>query len=148
MTSSADEVAGSGPRRTGASGYRGIAVTHGETVLTVPGTAATVAEAVEGPVLRVADCRLAEGAEEHFTDVQREVWAPAMAEAGVLGGGVARLATNRHLVATFRPDAETHRRYTAEVPGLRARAAADSNVESMTGHVLALEPTWRVRAIR
>ncbi|MEU4769597.1 DUF4937 domain-containing protein [Actinosynnema sp. NPDC023794] len=131
-----------------ASGYRGIAVAVGETVLTLPGTAATVAEAIDGPVLRVADCLLAAGAEEHFTDVQREVWAPAMATAGVLGGVVARLSANRHLVATFWPDASTHRRYTAEVPGLRARAGADADITSTTGHVLALEQAWRVRAIR
>lgn len=131
-----------------ASGYRNIAVAVGQTVLTLPGTAATVAEALEGPVLRVADCRLAEGAQQHFTEVQREVWAPAMVAAGVLGGVVARLSADRHLVATFWPDARTHHRYTAEVPGLRARARADADLTSTTGHVLELEEGWRVRAIR
>jgi hypothetical protein len=56
-----------------ASGYRGIEVALGETLVTLPGTAATVAEAIEGPVLRVADCRFAEGARERFEDVQRHV---------------------------------------------------------------------------
>ncbi|KOX34998.1 hypothetical protein ADK67_00030 [Saccharothrix sp. NRRL B-16348] len=131
-----------------ASGYHGIEVALGETVLTLPGTAATVAEAMQGQVLRVADCRLAEGAHEHFEDVQRHVWAPAMAAAGVLGGVVARLAPDRVLVATFWPDEDTHRRYAGEVPRLRARADVDADVTGMTGHVLPLEPAWRVRAVR
>ncbi|MEV8443174.1 DUF4937 domain-containing protein [Actinosynnema sp. NPDC051121] len=129
------------------SGYRGIEVAVGDT-LTLPGTATTAAEAIEGLVLRVADCRLAEGASERFEDAQRHVWAPAMAAAGVLGGVVASLGANRRLVATFWPDAETHRRYTRDVPGLRDRAAVDTDVTAMTGHVLELEPAWRVRPIR
>jgi hypothetical protein len=66
-----------------------------------------------------------------------------MAAAGVLGGVVAGLGANRRLVATFWSDAETHRRYTAQVPGLRARAAVDADVTAMTGHVLELEPLCR-----
>ncbi|MFI9813032.1 DUF4937 domain-containing protein [Saccharothrix variisporea] len=130
-----------------AGGYTGIVVVLGEVSLVMPG-AAPVADALDGGLLRVADCHLAEGAEGHFEDVQREVWAPAMASAGMLAGIVARLAGRRHLVATFWPDAETHRRYAARVPELRDRAAADVDITSMTGHVLELEPTWRVRAIR
>jgi hypothetical protein len=90
-----------------ASGYRGIEVAPGETLLTLPGTAATVAEAIEGPVLRVADCRLAEGARERFEDVQRHVW--VMAAAGVLGGVVAGPEADRLLLATFWPDADHER---------------------------------------
>ncbi|PSL55008.1 uncharacterized protein DUF4937 [Saccharothrix carnea] len=131
-----------------ASGYRGIEVALGESVLTLPGTAATVAEAMDGPVLRVADCHLAEGAEEHFADVQRRVWAPAMEAAGVLGGLVASLTPDRHLVATFWPDTATHRRYVEQVPDLRTRAAVTTDLTAMTGHVLALEPSWRVRPHR
>lgn len=131
-----------------ATAYRGIEVALGETALTLPGTVATVAEALEGAVLRVADCRLVEGAQEHFADVQRHVWAPAMAAAGVLGGVVAHLAPDRRLVATFWPDAGTHRRYALEVPRLRVRAAAAADIAAMTAHVLALEPKWRIQAVR
>ena len=131
-----------------ATGYRGLEVALGETSLALPGAAATVAEAMEGPVLRVADCRLAEGAHEHFAEVQRRVWAPAMAAAGVLGGVVAHLASDRRLVVTFWPDEETHRRYAREVPALRARAGADADITSTTGHVLRLEQAWRVGSVR
>ncbi|MFJ6670819.1 DUF4937 domain-containing protein [Actinosynnema sp. NPDC091369] len=136
-----DSVAG-----TSSSGR--IEVALGEITLVLPGTAATVVDAIEGAVLRVADCRLVEGAREHFEDVQRHVWAPAMADAGVLGGVVARLAPDRVLVATFWPDASTHRRYAGQVPGLRARAAAEADIAAMTGHVLEPEPVWLVRAVR
>ncbi|MFE9744597.1 DUF4937 domain-containing protein [Saccharothrix saharensis] len=129
-----------------ASGSERIEVALGETVLVLPGTAATVADAIEGTVLHVADCRLVEGAQEHF--VQRHVRAPAMTDAGVLGGVVAHLAPDRVLVATFWPDARTHRRYARQVPGPRARAAADTDITTMTGHVLEPEPAWRVRAVR
>jgi hypothetical protein len=127
-----------------AGAYSEVMVSHGEVVLTMPGTAPTVAEAMNGGLLRVADCHLAPGAAEHFLAVQREVWAPAMASAGVLGGIFARLAEHRYLVATFWPDVETHRRYAEEVPRLRARATADDDIAAMSGHVLELEPSWRV----
>lgn len=127
-----------------AGAYTGIAVTYGEVVLTMPGATAMVAEAMSGGLLRVADCHLAAGAEEHFVDVQREVWAPAMATAGVFGGVLVRTAARHYLVATFWPDVETHRQYAEEVPRLRARAAADTDIASMSGHVLELEPAWRV----
>ncbi|WP_338013540.1 DUF4937 domain-containing protein [Saccharothrix sp. ALI-22-I] len=131
-----------------AGGYTGISVALGEVALTMSGAAADVAEAMDGGVLRVADCHLAEGAEEHFRNVQHRVWAPAMEAAGVLGGVLTGLAARRYLVATFWPDAATHRRYAEQVPRLRTEAAADADITSMTGHVLALEPTWRVRAFR
>lgn len=122
-----------------AGGDTGIAVALGEVVLTMPG-----ATAMSGGLLRVADCHLAVGAEEHFLAVQREVWAPAMATAGVLGGVLVRPAARHYLVATFWPDVETHREYAEQVPGLRAQAAADDDIASMSGHVLELEPAWRV----
>jgi heme-degrading monooxygenase HmoA len=131
-----------------AGGCTGIEVALGEVVLTMPSTAAVVAGAVSGGLLRVADCHLAAGAEEHFVAVQRDVWAPAMASAGVLGGVLVQSAAHRYLVATFWPDVETHRRYAEEVPRLRARAAADTDIASMSGRVLDLEPAWRVLAIR
>ncbi|MGW6935206.1 DUF4937 domain-containing protein [Lentzea sp. NPDC054927] len=127
-----------------AGGYTGIAVAHGEVILTMPGAAETVAGAMSGGLLRVADCHLAAGAEEHFVAVQREVWTPAMAAAGVLGGVLAQVTAHRWLVATFWPDAGTHRRYAVDVPGLRAQATAGSDIASMSGHVLELEPAWRV----
>jgi heme-degrading monooxygenase HmoA len=125
-------------------GHTGIAVALGEVVLTMSGATTVVAGAMSGGLLRVADCHLVAGAEEHFVAVQREVWAPAMAAAGVLGGVLARPAARRYLVATFWPDVETHRRYAEDVPRVRAQAAVDLDIASMSGHVLALEPTWRV----
>lgn len=97
-----------------------------------------------GGVLRVADCRLAEGAEEHFVDVQRRVWAPAMNAAGMLGGVFVRLGAGRYLVVTSWPDVEVHRRYSERVLRLRELAGAVTDLTGSTGHVVPLEPTWRV----
>lgn len=129
-----------------AGGCTGITIALGEVVLAMSG-GVEVAEAMGGGLLRVADCHLQAGAEEHFVAVQREVWAPAMAAAGMLGGVLARTAARRYLVATFWPDVETHRRYAEQVPDLRARAGADTDIASMSGHALVLEPTWHVEAI-
>lgn len=129
-----------------AGGYTGIEVALGEVVLPMP-AAVPVAEAVRGGVLRVADCRLVEGAQAHFEAVQREVWAPAMAAAGMLGGVLARTGARRYLVATFWPDAATHGRYAEQVPALRVRAGVGGDVASSAGHVVELEPSWRVTAL-
>ncbi|MBV6700179.1 hypothetical protein [Kitasatospora aureofaciens] len=40
---------------------------------------------------------------------------------------------------------DTHQRYTArDLPALRSRANLAADVRALTGHVLPLEPDWRV----
>ncbi|KJS60514.1 DUF4937 domain-containing protein [Streptomyces rubellomurinus] len=136
-------LAGSGQR----GAYTAIETATGEVVLTMEGEEPDLPGALaRAALLRVADCRLLPGREEHFLDVQRQVWAPGMAAAGgLLGGVVTRLDEARHLVATLWSDAAAHRHYTAEyLPGLRSRAGLAGDVRSLTGHVLTLEPAWRV----
>ncbi|MGW4379402.1 DUF4937 domain-containing protein [Kitasatospora sp. NPDC004531] len=127
--------------------YTGIDVAAGETVLEMPGDASDLPHALErAALLRVADCRLLPDRTEHFLDVQRTVWAPGMAAAGgMLAGTVARLEADRYLVATLWSDTAAHRRYAARhLPALLARAAVGSDLRSITGHLLPLEPGWRV----
>jgi heme-degrading monooxygenase HmoA len=130
--------------RSGQAGtYTSIDVATGESVLDIPGRAAGVADAA---LLRVADCRLREGRQEHFTRVQRDVWIPAMTVAdGMLGGLFSRLGEDRYLVTTWWSSVQAHQRYaTTDVPELRRRAAVDEDIAQLRGHALVLEPEWSV----
>ncbi|MFC8719025.1 DUF4937 domain-containing protein [Kitasatospora sp. NPDC057198] len=144
-----DAVADSiGRSADGDAGYTSIDVATGGVVLEMPGDAADLAHALErAALLRIADCRVRPGRSAHFLDVQREVWAPGMAAAGgMLGGVVVRLAPDRHLVASLWIGAEAHQRYTErQLPGLLARAVPADDLRAMSGHLLPLEPAWRVR---
>jgi Domain of unknown function (DUF4937 len=136
-------VAGNGQDGT----YTAIEVATGEVLLEMAGDAADLRRALERAVLlRVADCRLLPGREEHFLDAQRRVWAPGMAAAGgMLGGVVTRLDTDRHLVTTLWSGPAAHAHYTTHhLPALRSRAAPGGDLRSMAGHVLPLEADWRV----
>ncbi|MFJ6385722.1 DUF4937 domain-containing protein [Kitasatospora sp. NPDC092039] len=136
-------VAESGP----SAGYSAIETATGGTVLEMPGETAGPAAALRrAALLRVADCRLLPGRQEHFLDVQRTVWAPGMAAAGgMLAGVVTRLEPDRYLVTTLWSGSTAHQHYAARhLPALRSRAAPENDVRSMTGHAVPLEAAWRV----
>ncbi|MFD7028291.1 DUF4937 domain-containing protein [Streptomyces sp. NPDC059917] len=138
-----DEVfAGSGQ----AGSCTGIETAGGESVLEMAGDAADLAQALEdATLLRVADCRLVPGREEHFMEVQREVWAPGMAAGGMLAGVVTGLGGHRYLVTTLWSGPEAHERYAAaHLPALLTRAGLREDLRSTTGHLIPLEPSWRV----
>ncbi|MFB7472964.1 DUF4937 domain-containing protein [Kitasatospora sp. NPDC056184] len=139
----------------GASGqggtYAAIETADGAVVLEMPGDAADLPRALEtAALLRVADCRLRPGRTAHFLDVQRRVWAPGMAAAGgMLGGVVTRLAPRRYLVTTLWSDPAAHRRYAAErLPALRERAAIEDDLRTLDGRPVPLEPAWTVLPVR
>ncbi|WP_459648163.1 DUF4937 domain-containing protein [Kitasatospora sp. Ki12] len=128
--------------------WTAIEVAAGPVVLTVPGAAASLPDALaRATVLRAADCRLRPGRTGHFLDVQRRVWSPGMAAAdGMLAGTVTRLAADRYLVTTLWTSPETHRAYTTRLlPDLLARADVPADVRELTGHLVPLDPTWLVR---
>ncbi|MFJ9695580.1 DUF4937 domain-containing protein [Kitasatospora sp. NPDC101183] len=136
---------------TGQGGsYTAIEVATGPTVLTMAGDAGDNLPLAlrRATLLRVADCHLLPGRDDHFLQVQRDRWAPGMAAAGgMLAGAVTRLAPHRHLVTTLWTSPTAHARYAADhLPGLLARAELDADLHGITGHVLPLEPTWRVSA--
>ncbi len=130
------------------SDYSTIEVAAGPVVLTMPGAAPSLPDALtRATVLRAADCRLHPGRAEHFLDVQRRLWAPGMAAAdGMLGGTVTRLASDRYLVTTLWTTPAAHRAYTTRhLPALLPRAAVPADVRTLTGHLVPLEPSWLVR---
>jgi len=129
--------------------YRGVHVSVGDAVFTIDGDAPRLPDALTGGVLlRVADCRVDAARRAHFVGEQRDVWAPGMAAAGgMLGGVFTQLAACRYLVTTLWSDAAAHQRYASEdVPRLRDLAAADDDLTSLVEHVLLLEPRWKVIA--
>ncbi|MFE6872387.1 DUF4937 domain-containing protein [Kitasatospora sp. NPDC057692] len=139
----------------GASGQDGtftaIGTAAGAVVLEMPGDATGLPRALEtAALLRVADCRLRPGRTAHFLAVQREVWAPGMAAAGgMLGGVVIRLDPQRYLVTTLWSGPAAHRRYAVErLPALLERAAIEDDLGSLTGHLVPLEPDWTVLPVR
>jgi heme-degrading monooxygenase HmoA len=130
---------------TGQAGtYDTIDIAVGTVLQDMPGTAA--GRLYDAEVLRVADCRVRPGRDDHFRDVQRTVWAPGMAEAdGMLGGLFTQLDDHRYLVTTGWRDAESHRRYVAErFPRLRELAGAAGDLSAIRGHEVALTRSWRV----
>lgn len=126
--------------------YTSIEAIVGEVLFTMPGDTPDAATALaDAAVLRVADCQVVPGRDEHFSDVQRNVWASGMAAAGgMLIGYFAQPDRHRYLVATLWSDPGSHRRYSADVPFLRAQANLAEDVHKMASHVLLLEPSWRV----
>ncbi|MFJ8887708.1 DUF4937 domain-containing protein [Streptomyces sp. NPDC102402] len=127
--------------------YTEMDIATGEIIFEMVGDTADLPHALErAALLRVADCRLLPGRKEHFLEAQRSVWAPGMAAAGgMLAGVVTRLGANRYLVTTLWSGSAVHQSYTTQhLPALRSRATPESDIQSMTGHVLPLEASWRV----
>lgn len=127
--------------------YQAIEVATGESELTMPGAARTLAAAAAGGAfLRVADCQVRPGRREHFASAQRQTWIPGMAAAdGMLGGLFSRISEQRYLVTTWWSSAGAHDRYAEEdVPGLRRAAGAGDDLASLRGYGVELEPGWLV----
>lgn len=113
-------------------------------------------------VLRTASCRLRPGRLGHVLDVQNAVWLPAMLEAGMLWGLLARPADGAPVgneapdpgpegdivvVLSAWPSRTVHDRYQQQrVPGLRRRADVSRDFTSVQGDLADLEPSWSVEA--
>jgi hypothetical protein len=144
MTSAHDRL----QRRTGQAGsYESLHVDVGEVVLEMPGAAAGPAAGLTGArLLRVADCTVRRDREEHFRGVQQHVWAPAMARAnGMLGGVFVRLASGRYLVATGWRDQSSHDAYQQEqVPTLSTQADNSGDLAHLHGYGVELGTGWTI----
>ncbi len=129
--------------------YRSIAVTLLDELLPMPGSAGTLTEALtDARFLRVADCAVRAGSWPRFERVQRSIWAPGMAQSGMLGGAFGRSITDlqRAIVFSAWPSEQSHASYVAgPFPGLRERGAPESDLSGLSGHGLVLEPRWSVR---
>lgn len=104
----------------------------------------------QGAVLRAADCELHPGRAGHFEQAQAS-WATAMREAGMLAGLFCKLSgssePDRYLVLSLWRSLTEHERYQQEcVPRLRANTSVETDVASLRGSIVPLEPTWLVLA--
>jgi heme-degrading monooxygenase HmoA len=101
--------------------------------------------------LRVADCRLLPGREDHFRQVQSDIWNPGMAAADGMAAGAfsrSRRDGNRFLVTTLWESEAAHAAYVrGAFPRLRERAEVESDVANLLGHRVVLEPDWRVCSV-
>jgi len=103
----------------------------------------------EAELIRVADCRVMPGREDHFLHMQQEVWNPAMEQTdGMLGGVFAGDMSSRHfLTITWWESAKLHRAYVKNhVANLREQAELDLDIERIVGYEVRCEPSWRVAA--
>jgi hypothetical protein len=98
-----------------------------------------------GGVPRLAHCFVHADRVAHFRRVHREVWNPGMAGAPGFVGGVFGARDREFLVVTQWESAAAHARYQGEAfPAPHAAAAPAGDLESITGHVVGLEPDWEV----
>lgn len=99
-----------------------------------------------GLVLRAAHCTLHPMRAEHFEQAQQDFWAPAMRDAGMLGGLFCKgQESGQYLVLSVWRNMSDHERYQREcVPTMRLKAGVDDDVALLDGYVIQIEPTWRV----
>lgn len=137
----------------GQSGQKGTYVASHvvqvEVLFDIDGTHQKMQSAInEAEVLRVADCKLKTGREEHFIEMQKSVWNPAMAKTGGMLAGAFGIVLNevdRFLVTTFWRDEAAHQAYVKNpLPALQVKAKIREDLQNIEGRVVRLNSTWRV----
>ncbi len=126
--------------------YRSVRVATGPSILEMRGDRNGVEALLTAGVLRVADCVVRSGHEDHFKRVQEHVWLPGMAGVdGMLGGLFSQVGERRYLTTTAWRDARSHERYVHDrVPALRVTAGTAGDLLQIESHVLSLTPAWTV----
>lgn len=104
-----------------------------------------------GGFLRLADCQLFPGREDHFLAVQREVWNPAMQAAGVLAASLWRGRDDpaRFLSVSLWRTRESERSWS-EHPFFECwhSAGVEDDCETVAGRMARVEDDWRVDWVR
>lgn len=128
-----------------AAAYTHLDVVLGDGVLRMPGAAPCLGTALStARFLRVADCTIHAHRRSAFVGAQLRVWAPGMAACpGMLGGLFSTAGDERYLVTSLWDTETAHQTYVdGPFTQLRARADAASDLAHLTGHRVALEPSW------
>jgi heme-degrading monooxygenase HmoA len=117
----------------------------------MPGSScSSIVEALpDARLLRIANCDVKPLRDEHFVQMQREIWHPAMRASGMLAGTFAhaRSEPNQYLVASLWQSAATHDAYVhGALPTLRREAKPEIDLDSLSGELIELEPAWTVLA--
>jgi hypothetical protein len=100
-----------------------------------------------GSVARLAHCHVKAGRQEHFVLAQATVWNPGMVAApGMRGGVFGRRGDAEFLVLSQWNSTADHEQYrTDRFPELRRRSDAADDLDSITGALVELDPSWIVR---
>jgi heme-degrading monooxygenase HmoA len=98
-------------------------------------------------LLRLAHCQARRHRQAHFVRTQASVWNPGMAaSSGMCGGVFAQSGDLEFLVLSAWRTSEDHQRYLDErFDRLRERAGLTADLDSVTGDLVDLEPSWTVR---
>lgn len=129
--------------------YHNIQVRHFNMLFEMKGSSRSLSRDIhQGEVLRVADCLVKPGREQHFETMQQQVWKPGMQSAhGMLGGCFSKLnhPERQYLVTTFWDSPEHHERYKQEqLPILQKQANIQEDIEHITGRLILLEDGWKI----
>lgn len=129
--------------------YESIEVALLSPTYDMPGSRKSMTDSLqESCALRIADCFVKPDREEHFLEMQREVWIPTMCEAeGMLAGTFSKVEHEqcRYIVTTLWKSLELHDRYAqTSVPALREKANVAEDVEQLTGGLVSLSSDWLV----
>lgn len=100
----------------------------------------------DADVVRVAHSRVYEDRVDHFTLMQQRVWNPAVAGSpGILRGVFGEAPGPEFLaLSMWQSSAERGKYRPGSAARLAARAETERDVESLTGDVVLLEPSWTV----
>ncbi|MFE7748437.1 YdbC family protein [Streptomyces sp. NPDC057428] len=100
----------------------------------------------DADVIRVAHSRVYEDRADHFAVMQQKVWNPAVAGSpGMLRGVFGEAPGHEFLVLSMWQSSSERGKYRPEgAARLSARAETERDVESLTGDVVQLEPSWTV----
>ncbi len=96
--------------------------------------------------VRIADCKIHEGKEREFLDVQNSVWNKGMSSVkGMLGGYVWNFEKEplRYLVTTFWESKAMHEFYMHEYfPELKSSAHIETHISEVKGTAALIENNW------
>lgn len=129
--------------------YDSIYVEYFESQLPMPGQCEDLLDAFDkGEFIRVAECSVKSENIEHFYKAQKDVWIPGMQSSqGMLGGFFNRgiKVPEQFLVTTLWKNKEHHDHYSnTKVPLFRKEADVSSDLTSIRGRFVHLDPKWVV----
>lgn len=129
--------------------YKSISVNYFNLKLNMHGSDIDLIERIiTAKFLRIADCKVKPGKNNHFEEVQKSVWMPEMKEAkGILGGefSISEKDSNRYLVSTMWDNESNHKNYVTNIlPKLQKESDVKNDLEKITGKNILLENSWRI----
>jgi len=137
-------------KKSGQAGsYESCEVDYWEAQFDIAGEQRHVQGAIpDGALMRLAWCEVRPDRVEHFVQVQKNFWNPAMASAGGMLAGVFSRnvkVENQYLVCTLWWTIAAHDEYRERcISNLRDQSEVVKNVAHLDGFVVHIDPSWSV----